>query len=132
MPEESIQHSITEVPKVFLTKQIVVTGIGQTELETEAPAIYDLINSFPASTSFIFNIERLTFLNSKGIGYFTHWFNEISNRGQNLYLTNPLKHIYDTFQMVGLTQMIPFSRTLEEAEEQVKQSITGQTPALTY
>lgn len=63
----------------------------------------------------VFNLEKLRFINSKGIGYLVSVHTHMAKDGRTLVLTEASEPVMDVLSLVGLTNIIPYYATLEEA-----------------
>lgn len=103
-----------------MAKLVAFDGtLDETNVDIEASAIYELISSLPVGAALVLDLEKLKFLNSKSIGHLTVWFSQSAGKGLGFYITKPQQHVYEILDVVGLTQVIPFSKTTEEMMAQV-------------
>jgi len=119
----NIKYTFSDIIGVDQKKQIkVVTLEGQLDesnIDEFAPKVYDLIEQTPAGTSFIFDFENLTYINSKSIGYISDWYSKISSSDGKLAIAKPAANIKDILNVVGLDKVIPLTQTLDEAKNVV-------------
>ncbi len=64
---------------------------------------------------FIFDLTDLEFINSKGIGYIVSVHTHLSKDGRTMMLANANQEVMDVISLVGLTNIIPYHATLDEA-----------------
>lgn len=101
-------------------KLVKFTGqLDESNVDDKAKEIYDLINSVPQALFLIFDFEKLEYMNSKSIGYLTDWYTKLTEKKGGIVITNARPNILDILQVVGLTQLIPCTATLEEAKLKV-------------
>lgn len=63
----------------------------------------------------IFDLTNLRFINSKGIGFLVSVNTDLSKDGRNMTLAGANESVMDVLSLVGLTNIIPYHATLEEA-----------------
>jgi len=56
--------------------------------------------------SVVFDLEKLTYLNSKAIGYITDIYSHTDNHGGKLTLRNLTEQVYDILDIVGITSIV--------------------------
>ncbi len=99
----------------------IVGQLDESNVDEQAKAIYQVIESTPQQLSLIFDLTGLEYMNSKSIGYLTDWYSKISGRGGKVLLAAARENILDILQVVGLTQLISAYATLDEAKAAVIQ-----------
>lgn len=100
-----------------VVKVITLTGqLDESNVDGFAPAVYQLIEQNPAGTNYILDIELLTYMNSKSIGYISDWYTRINAKQGKLIIAKPMTNIKDILNVVGLDKVIPMTQTLEEAK----------------
>jgi len=108
---------VTGKPKPI--KIIVLEGmLDESNADEFAPKIYEFIESMDNETSVILDLEKLTYMNSKSIGYIADYYNKVSAKNGKIVIAKPARNVKETLSVVGLDQMIPFTQTLEEAKLQ--------------
>jgi anti-anti-sigma factor len=63
----------------------------------------------------IFNLQNLIFINSKGIGYLVSVQTHLAKDQRRFNLVAANQEVMDVISLVGLTAIIPYYSTLEEA-----------------
>jgi anti-sigma B factor antagonist len=63
----------------------------------------------------IFNLHDLEFINSKGIGFFVFAYTHLAKSRRQLILADARESVMDVMSLVGLTSVIPYYETLDEA-----------------
>lgn len=115
-----ITYSISDLISIQADKKIkLVTLEGQLDesnVDAFAPKIYEIIEQLESNSSLIIDLEKLTYLNSKSIGYISDFYTQLTNKGGKLILAKPAGNIRDIFNVVGLDQVISLTQTLEEAK----------------
>jgi len=64
---------------------------------------------------FIFNLHDLEFINSKGIGFLVSVHSHLAKDKRQLILADAQEAVMDVVSLVGLTSIIPYYATLDEA-----------------
>jgi stage II sporulation protein AA (anti-sigma F factor antagonist) len=106
-------------------KLITISGqLDESNVDTKAKEIYQLLETTQGKLSFIFDLAGLDYMNSKSIGYLTDWYGKITERGGKVLIAHAKPNIKDILQVVGLTQLIQMFESLDEA----KTLILGATP----
>jgi len=81
------------------------------ELKTQMDPILNDVNI----TSVIFNLEKLKFINSKGIGFLVSVHTHLAKDQRHLIISSATVEVMDVISLVGLTAIIPCFNTIEEA-----------------
>lgn len=63
----------------------------------------------------IFDFTNLEFINSKGIGYLVSVHTHLAKDGRTMAIAGAVEAVMDVLSLVGLTNIIPYHKTLEEA-----------------
>ena len=96
-------------------KVVHLTGeLDEVTVETLKGSIDPLL----ADTSvnqLIFDFANLEFINSKGIGYLVSVHTHLTKDGRTMMLAGASESVMDVLSLVGLTNIIPYHATLEEA-----------------
>ena len=71
-------------------------------------------------TNIVFNLEKLEFINSEGIGYLSDVHNRFEVQNKHVFIINTSSRIIDIFQLVGLNQIIPCYSGLDELLKNLK------------
>ena len=110
--ELSIQ--ISDGPKAGI-KVVSMTGeLDENTLEPlkeqMAPVLDDENSKF-----LVLNLPELQFINSKGIGFFVFLHTHLAKAQRKLILVNAQEAVMDVLSLVGLTSVIPYFSSMEEA-----------------
>jgi anti-sigma B factor antagonist len=115
-----ITYSISDLISIQSDKKIkLITLEGQLDesnVDAFAPKVYEVIEQLPSNSSIIIDLEKLTYLNSKSIGYISDFYTQLQAKSSKLIITKPASNIRDIFNVVGLDQVIDITQTLEEAK----------------
>jgi len=65
--------------------------------------------------TFIFNLHDLEFINSKGIGFLVSVHSHLAKDKRHLVIADAQEAVMDVVSLVGLTSIIPYHATLDEA-----------------
>ena len=83
------------------------------ELKKEVDPQSDDANVF----QLIFDLSELNFINSKGIGYLVSVYSHLTKNGKTMIITNASQPVMDVISLVGLTSIIPYRASMEQAED---------------
>jgi len=98
-------------------KMISISGqLDESNVDDKSKEIYKIIEEHPQNLFIIFDFENLEYMNSKSIGYLTDWYGKISESGGKIVIARAKENILDVLQVVGLTQLIPCFKSIEEAK----------------
>lgn len=115
-----IQLSVSDLisTKTGMTcKVIVLAGqLDESNVDDLAPKIYKVIEEAADGTGFIFDLEKLVYMNSKSVGYLTDWYNKIKEKNGKIILAKLPANIKDILDVVGLSKIVPVAQTMEEAQ----------------
>jgi anti-anti-sigma factor len=89
--------------------------LDETNVDLEAKKIYELIDGM-AEPNLILDLEGLTYMNSKSIGYVTDWYSRTAAKNGRIVIARPRPNILDILKVVGITQIIPIHETVDEAK----------------
>lgn len=67
-------------------------------------------------TELILDLSNLEFINSKGIGYIVSIHTHLAKDGRVMKLASANEAVMDVISLVGLTTIIPYFTTLDEAK----------------
>lgn len=109
-------------------KLVQFTGqLDETNVDEKAKIVYDLIESVPKGLYMILDFTNLEYMNSKSVGYLTDWFTKVSEKGGGMVVAASRPNIVDILEVVGLTQIIKFVASVDEAKVAVtSNSVTNQ------
>lgn len=98
-------------------KLIHFTGqLDETNVDDKAKEIYEVINGVESGLFLIMDFEKLEYMNSKSIGYLTDWFTKLSEKKGGVIIACARPNILDILQVVGLSQLVTCTATLDEAK----------------
>ena len=86
----------------------------------EASSKLDIIVADTETRYILLNFKALEFINSKVIGYLASLYSDASEKGKKVMIVEANEGIMDILSLVGLTTIIDYYPTLEEAIEVVK------------
>lgn len=90
--------------------------LDETNVDTEAQKVYQIFQESQKKVIVIFDLSNLTYLNSKSIGYITDWYNKALESGGKIFVASAHDNVMDVLRVVGLTNIIEFHLTVEEAK----------------
>lgn len=98
-------------------KMLIFIGqLDETNIEENAKMIYSLIGEHPKNLHMILDFEKLTYMNSKSIGYLTDWYTRIVDNNGKIIIAKPAQNILDILKAVGISKFIKCYPTLAEAK----------------
>lgn len=109
----------TAAGEVVLKVIKLVGQLDESNVDDQARQIYDLIETFPQQAVLLFDMQELTYLNSKTIGYLTDWHLKMSEKQGKLALVGLRPNILDILNVVGLTQIVSNYESMEAAKQAV-------------
>lgn len=95
----------------------VVTLVGEMDesnIESIREQLDPLLNDLNI-THLIFDLTQLEFINSKGIGYLVSVHTHLSKDKREMILAGAVEAVMDVISLVGLTTIIKYFNTVEEA-----------------
>lgn len=102
----------------FEAKHIVMRGeLDESNVDKHAETMYEAIRLVPDGTYFVFDAKDLAYINSKGLGYLTDWYNKLSDKDGKIIMVRVKSTIFDILDVVGITQIIPVYENLAAAEQ---------------
>ena len=114
-----IKYSISDLvddPSKSIKVVILAGQLDESNVDQFAPKMYEMIQAMAEKTSVIFDFQQLTYLNSKSIGYFADFYNQITAKGGKIIIAKAPSNIKDILNVVGMDQMISMTQTMEEAK----------------
>lgn len=100
-----------------VVKQAAFVGqLDESNVDEQAKKIYELLETMPEKSALIFDFAGLEYMNSRSIGYLTDWFSKMTEKGGTLVVIQARDNIEDILKVVGLTQIIDFYLTVDEAK----------------
>lgn len=76
--------------------------------------ISTVIKQFETLNFLIFDLEKLQYISSTGIGVFTTFYMEMKKTGVRLFLVKPRKKVEDVFKLLGYANFFNIVTSLEE------------------
>ena len=112
----TMEDLVSTVPDKKL-KLIHFSGqLDESNVDDKAKEIYDVINGVPQGLYLVFDFDKLEYMNSKSIGYLTDWYTKLTEKRGGIVIANARPNILDILQVVGLTQLISCTGTVNEAK----------------
>jgi anti-anti-sigma factor len=106
----------SNVPDNMVKIVKIVGQLDESNVDDKAKEIYAVIEAHPKNLGLIFDLSGLEYMNSKSVGYLTDWYQKVTEAQGNLVVIGARPNIHDILQVVGLTQLISFYQTLDEAK----------------
>ena len=92
----------------------IIGELDEVTIEQLKQSVDPLLDD-PGIHQLIFDLTNLIFINSKGIGYFVSVHSHMAKDDRTLAIANDPGPVMDVISLVGLTNIIPYFATLEEA-----------------
>jgi anti-anti-sigma factor len=106
--------TITDGPNPAAKVTALVGEMDESSLETVKPQLDPIMND--ANVKYlILDLTKLSFINSKGIGYLVSIHTHLSKDQRELILAGASEEVMDVISLVGLTTIVKYFNTLEEA-----------------
>ncbi len=100
-----------------IVKQVTFIGqLDESNVDEQARKVYELLETMPEKSALIFDFAELEYMNSRSIGYLTDWYSKMTEKAGKLVITQARDNIEDILKVVGLTQIIEFYLTIDEAK----------------
>lgn len=100
-----------------IVKQIAFIGqLDESNVDEQAKKVYELLETLPEKSALIFDYGELEYMNSRSIGYLTDWYSKMLEKQGKLVVVKARDNIEDILKVVGLTQIIEFYLSLDEAK----------------
>ena len=106
--------SISDGPNTASKVVALVGEMDESTVETIKPQLDPLLNDANVKTV-IFDLRQLGYINSKGIGYLVSVHTHLSKDQRDLVLAGANEAVMDVISLVGLTTIIKYFNTLDEA-----------------
>ena len=116
-------QDLPAAPGGLQVKLLTLEGqLDESNIEDNTPRVYELIDDGSGKKVLIFDLEKLTYLNSKAVGFMMDWNSRISKEGGYIVVINVPPNIKDIITAVGLTDFVKEYGTLSEAKNAIYQS----------
>ena len=99
--------------------------LDESNVDEQAREMYSMIEKLEVGTFLILDLEGLTYINSKSIGFLTDWHLKIAEKKGEIILVRARENIIDILNVVGLTQIVRSFTTIDEAKLAILQQIEG-------
>jgi len=106
--------AITDGPSTAV-KVVALTGeMDESSVESLKVQMDPILTDMNVKTV-LFNLTQLEFINSKGIGYLVSVHTHLSKDQRSMILAGANEAVMDVISLVGLTSIIKYFNTVEEA-----------------
>lgn len=96
-------------------KIVLLTGeMDESAIDIIRPQVDPLLGNEDVKT-IIFDLKELEFINSKGIGYLVSIHTHLTKNDRSIILANANDQVMDVISLVGLTSIIKYFGSTEEA-----------------
>jgi len=106
--------SISDGPNPSAKVVALAGEMDETNLEALKPQLDTLLND-PNVKFIVLDLSQLEFINSKGIGYLVSIHTHLSKDQREMILAGATEAVMDVISLVGLTTIIKYFNTIEEA-----------------
>lgn len=106
--------NITDTVKADIKVIAIIGEMDEVSLETLQNKIQPTLDNLDIKT-IIFDLSQLEFINSKGIGYFVSVHTHLAKTQRKMILAAADEAVMDVISLVGLTTIIKYFGTVEEA-----------------
>ncbi|MFC1732937.1 STAS domain-containing protein [candidate division KSB1 bacterium] len=106
--------NISDGPNAVSKVVVVVGEMDESSLDTIKSQMDPLLADVNIK-NIIFDLRQLEFINSKGIGYLVSVHTHLSKDQRELILAGANEAVMDVISLVGLTTIIKYFNTYEEA-----------------
>lgn len=122
----TVKDATSELDGKTPLKIVRIEGqLDESNVDDKAQEIYDLVDSLEDGTFLILDLEGLTYMNSKSIGFLTDWHLKVAGKKGEILLARARENIIDILNVVGLTQIVRSFTTIDEAKLAILQQIEG-------
>jgi anti-anti-sigma factor len=98
-------------------KMLVFSGqLDESNIEDLSKMVYTLIEENPKNLYLLLDFEKLSYMNSKSIGYLTDWYTKVTDSNGKILIAKPAQNILDILNAVGISKFIKCYPTLAEAK----------------
>ena len=99
--------------------------LDESNVDSYTATIEQLVEKLEPGTFVVFDLEGLTYMNSRAIGYLTDWHLKVAAKSGEILLARARENILDILNVVGLTQIVRSFATLDEAKLAILQQLEG-------
>jgi anti-anti-sigma factor len=122
----TVKDATSELDGKTPLKIIRIEGqLDESNVDDKAQEMYDLVEGLEEGTFLIFDLEGLTYMNSKSIGFLTDWHLKVAGKKGEILLARARENIIDILNVVGLTQIVRSFTTIDEAKLAILQQMEG-------
>ncbi len=106
--------SVNPGPSDAVKVAVIGGEMDETNIDTLKSQLQGILNDTAVKT-LIFHLKDLDFINSKGIGYLVSVHTHMAKDKRRLMVAQAQEAVMDVMNLIGLTSIIPYHATLEEA-----------------
>ncbi len=100
--------------------------LDESNVDEKIQELYKVVEKNPQNLNLILDLENLSYMNSKSIGYLTDLYGKITEAKGHLAIAKAKPNIIDILQVVGLTQLINSYGSVDEAKAGLNQGPVAQ------
>jgi len=110
---ENLQGGNTDQKGILIS---IEGQLDETNVDNMAENIYKIIADNPKNLHLLLDFEKLSYLNSKALGFLTDWYTRITDAGGKIVIAKPAQNIMDILQAVGISKFIKCYPEITEAK----------------
>jgi anti-sigma B factor antagonist len=101
---------------------VVIDIIGELDLYNTPELITPVMNIINSEKRpLIFNLEKLEYIDSSGIGAFVQFFTQLKKKKRTFCFTNIQGNVERILRLTSLNNLLPIESTMQEAIDAVKE-----------
>lgn len=115
-----VSIQLFHIPEIPSVRVAVLDGqVDESNLDQMRSAFDPLVGD-AAVRYLVLDMAKLTFINSKTIGYLAALYSRLSEQSKKMLFAQPSETVRDIVDLVGLTKIIPAYDSLQEAIDIVR------------
>lgn len=96
--------------------------LDQDNMPESRKQILDFVEQHPVHTV-IFDLSKVTFINSEGIGFLLDIHKEMQSRKKKVIIAGARRHVEEVLGVIGLSEIIQCVENVSEAITQIKKHV---------
>ncbi len=128
-PQNLIVEDLASPQPTMTAKIVRFSGqLDESNIDINSKTIYEIIAQHPKELFLLLELSKLEYMNSKSIGYLTDWYGKITEGGGKIVISGAPDSVREILQAVGITELVKFYNTFDEAKFQLFQKDAAQPP----
>jgi anti-anti-sigma factor len=95
--------------------------LDSSNVEEKKTVFDEIINKFPSGLYFIFDFEKLSYMNSRAIGCLAECHESVKKGGGAIVIAHPTENIMDILKVVGIDKFVPVYPSVDAAKQALLQ-----------